>query len=317
MSSAGDWCLIESDPAVFTELLEKFGVGGAQLEEVYSMDPASFAALQPVHGLVFLFKIDRDQYTAEQSKGVVSPPPANMFFAKQVINNACATQALLSVLLNVKHEDLSLGDTLSEFREFTKDFDPALRGLSLSNCDAIRTVHNSFARQTLFEIESKVASKDDELYHFIGYLPYGGRVYEMDGLQDGPIDHGAVPEGGCWLDVARPVIARRMEGAGEIRFNLMAVTSDRASVCQRQLKELGPGGDPVQVRELEEALAAERERRQRWKAENVRRRHNYLPLIVNLMQMLAQRGRLLPVYEAAKKRAEEVEKSKKSRAAAK
>ena len=61
-------------------------------------------------------------------------------------------------------------------------------------------------------------------------------------------DHGAVAEGGCWLDVARPVIARRMEGAGEIRFNLMAVTSDRASVCQRRLKELGPGGDPVQVR---------------------------------------------------------------------
>jgi len=313
MSGAGDWCLIESDPAVFTELLEKFGVSGAQLEEIYCMDDQTFESLQPIHGLVFLFKIDKDQYTAEQSKSVVSPP-ANMFFAKQVINNACATQALLSLLLNVKHEDLKLGDTLTEFKEFTKDFDPALRGLSLSNCDAIRTVHNSFARQTLFEIESKVATKDDDLYHFIGYMPYGGRVYEMDGLQDGPIDHGAVGAGQSWLEVARPVIARRMEAAGasgEIRFNLMALTSDRAMLCERRL---AAGGDPQQMREATEALALERERRARWQAENVRRRHNYLPLIVRMLQMLAERGRLMPVYEAAKKRGEEVEKSKKSRA---
>lgn len=47
----------------------------------------------------------------------------------QVINNACATQAIVSVLLNCSHPDVLLGDTLSEFREFSQSFDAAVRKL--------------------------------------------------------------------------------------------------------------------------------------------------------------------------------------------
>lgn len=45
----------------------------------------------------------------------------------QVINNACATQAIVSVLLNCSHSDMLLGDTLTEFREFSQSFDAAVR----------------------------------------------------------------------------------------------------------------------------------------------------------------------------------------------
>lgn len=45
----------------------------------------------------------------------------------QVINNACATQAIISVLLNCSHPDMLLGDTLTEFREFSQSFDAAVR----------------------------------------------------------------------------------------------------------------------------------------------------------------------------------------------
>lgn len=37
-----------------------------------------------------------------------------------------------------------------------------------------------------------------------------GRIYELDGLRDGPIDHGAVSPEQDWLDVVRPIIMKRI-----------------------------------------------------------------------------------------------------------
>ena len=43
---------------------------------------------------------------------------------RQVIENACATQAILSVLLNLNHPDIDLGSNLNEFKSFVGNFDP-------------------------------------------------------------------------------------------------------------------------------------------------------------------------------------------------
>jgi len=61
-----------------------------------------------------------------------------LFLFVKVINNACATQAILSVLLNVSHPDVDLGDTLTTFKEFVSAFDSNMKGLALSNSDEIR-----------------------------------------------------------------------------------------------------------------------------------------------------------------------------------
>ena len=45
MSDSAEWTLIESDPAVFTELIKNFGVSGAQVEEVYTLDDETFASM--------------------------------------------------------------------------------------------------------------------------------------------------------------------------------------------------------------------------------------------------------------------------------
>merc|ERR1719300_1634213 len=156
MAAAGDWCLIESDPGVFTELIKGFGCTGVQVEEIWSLDKDSFENLKPVHGLIFLFKWVPDK---EPDGTVVQDSRLEkIFFAKQVINNACATQAILSILLNCTHQDVSLGETLSTFKDFAQNFDPALRGLSLSNSHLIRQVHNSFSRQQMFEFDEKMAN---------------------------------------------------------------------------------------------------------------------------------------------------------------
>ena len=69
-----------------------------------------------------------------------------------------------------------MGNVLSNFREFAKEFDPVNKGWALSNSDEIRTVHNSFARQTVFEFDSRSAKEDDDVFHFVAYLPIKGRL---------------------------------------------------------------------------------------------------------------------------------------------
>ena len=79
---------------------------------------------------------------------------SNIYFAKQVINNACGTQALLNIMMNAK--GLELGKELTEFKEFTADFPADLKGEAMSNSDMLRSCHNSFARPEPFEMEQVV-----------------------------------------------------------------------------------------------------------------------------------------------------------------
>jgi ubiquitin carboxyl-terminal hydrolase L5 len=303
---AGTWCLIESDPGVFSELIREFGVTGLQVEELWSLDAEHFDRLKPVHGLIFLFKWIGPS-SAEEVKGSVVQDSRleKIFFAKQVIQNACATQAIISILMNCEDAGMELGPVLGEFKEFTKSFDPAMKGLALSNQDVIRSVHNSFSRQNVFEFDQKSASKDEDVYHFVTYIPIEGRLYELDGLKDGPIDHGVIHEGKDWTEVVRPVLQDRINkySEGEIHFNLLAVISDRKGMYERQLTELeARGAQTTEVIRLRELIEEEQVKRNRYRLENVRRKHNYLPLIVQFLKELASHNQLLPLLEKAKEK---------------
>ncbi|XP_047040999.1 ubiquitin carboxyl-terminal hydrolase isozyme L5 [Helicoverpa armigera] len=312
MESAGDWCLIESDPGVFTQLIKKFGASGVQVEELWTIDDGIFETLRPVHGLIFLFKFLQHE---EPSGPIVTDSRLDkIYFAKQVINNACATQAVISLLLNCDHPDVDLGPELRSLKEFSMSFDAKMRGLTLSNSQTIRTAHNSMAQQPLFEFDPKAASKDDEAYHFVGYMPIDGRLYELDGLQEGPIDHGPIAPEQDWLDVVRPIIMKRINvyTEGEIHFNLMALVSDRRMIYERQLKDLlvesevlGMETDEIdnEMPRLSMLIDYEDVKMMKYKQEMARRRHNYLPFIITLLRILAEEKKLMPLLEKAKERA--------------
>ena len=258
-----------------------------------------------------------------------------LFFAKQVVTNACATQAILrwallcdwrvfvrrfcsclflscSVILNA--ENVELGEVMSSFKQFTADFTPELRGEAIGSCGPLREAHNSYARPEPFEIESRAAKEDDDVFHFISYVPFNGCVYELDGLKKGPIELAKIKPGESWLVPAREIIKARINKyvASEIRFNLLQVTKDLRSQWKARIAELekivaGDGmdtgadnADPAtELENLRNKLAMEEEKFKSWREENIRRRHNYVPFIMNLLQGLGEKGHLTPLLQAA------------------
>jgi len=212
---------------------------------------------------------------------------------------------------------VELGNTLSVFKEFTSSFDAGMKGLALSNSEEIRSIHNSFARQSIFEFDSKPQNKEDEdIFHFVAYVPINGRIYELDGLQEGPLDHGRIPEGADWLDHVRPVIEQRMAKyqTGEIHFNLMAVIQDKLLGYKRQIEAISSQApiNEAMLSEVRIRMAEEQEIRQRWAKENIRRRHNYLPFIIELLKFLAADKALQGIYDKAKEKSLEQHQKKQA-----
>lgn len=78
--------------------------------------------------MIFLFKwLSGSKPGEEPPDGTFDHDAAeNIFFAAQTIQNACGTQALLSVLLN-QDDKVDVGPHLKEFKEFTSAFPSEVR----------------------------------------------------------------------------------------------------------------------------------------------------------------------------------------------
>lgn len=115
-----------------------------------------------------------------------------------------------------------------------------------------------------------------------------------------------------WLHKIGDVIGQRIAAyeSKEIRFNLMALVQDRRTSLRHQLEQLESSMDTEATPEsdasaldLQDQLASEEHKHEKWRNENIRRKHNYIPLIFNMAKLLAERGELRPLIDAAKAKA--------------
>jgi len=304
-----------------------------QVEELYDLEQSTFEKLKPVYGLIFLFKWQKE----EDNRAALEGGVPGVFFANQVISNACATQAIISILLNC--QEISLGTELSNFKSFTMDLPSEMKGEAIGNSSLIREAHNSFGRAEPFMFEEKkTADEDDDIYHFIGYVPVNGALYELDGLKNGPILLGECTNAN-WLDKVRPAIQARIQkySQKEIRFNLLGLIQNKKEGFTHKIGLLNKrkaainsklsGGATMdtsdeheiplptstdelkhelkavesEIKDFEQGIQDEEARYAKWRAENVRRKHNYVPFVYNFLKLLAERGKLSGLMDSTTK----------------
>ena len=138
------WCTIESDPGVFTELVEKFGASGCEFAELYSLDDANSHNSSQYSGSYFC--------SGGRARRTTGPAALKFptIFAVGVVSNGVRRKRFSGVVKQGRREGLTLGPALEELKT-AADLPFDMRGLAIENAEKIRTAHNAFARPEPFE----------------------------------------------------------------------------------------------------------------------------------------------------------------------
>lgn len=98
----------------------------------------------------------------------------------------------------------------------------------------------------------------------------------------------------------------------------MAIISDRKKAYEKQLTELTKNVEnssmetdtaQIQINNLKQLIEDEEMKMKKYRIENIRRKHNYLPLIMEVLKALAENGELSKLLEKEKERKKNSKKS--------
>jgi len=189
------WVPLESNPELMTYYSKKLGATKGTWVDVFSLEEENLGfILQPVVAVVFLFA-SSDKYEAslkqedeQREEASESNRNSELFFMKQLINNACGAIAILhSLVNNAKEVQLKTEGALSKFISQTSRLTPLEVGEALIQAFEIEAIHKEVAQAG----QTNAPRPDDEVEpHFVALVHKGGNLYELDGCRTSPINHG-------------------------------------------------------------------------------------------------------------------------------
>ncbi|RYP69793.1 hypothetical protein DL771_005902 [Monosporascus sp. 5C6A] len=257
------WVELESEPGFFNAMLQDLGAQDFKVQEVFGLDEMALGMLsKPVHGLIFLYQYIEGPEPSQNRQQC----PDHLWFANQTTANACATLALMNIIMNA--EGVAFGTELQQFKDSTRSMPPAHRGHMLDVNDFIRAVHNSVARRIDLAAEDLLLDNKYEVgvkrkkrgtqsqktgkkpvlkkpatprkkseietpFHYIAYVPVNGQVWELDGFETQPLCIGSYKD--SWLDTVGPAIQNRMMLNEALSYNLLAVCQSPLTSISRSL----------------------------------------------------------------------------------
>ncbi|KAI8147473.1 ubiquitin carboxyl-terminal hydrolase [Fennellomyces sp. T-0311] len=302
------WLLIEPDPGSFSQLCTRMGVNGVQVEPIRSLNRDFIRDLRPIYGIILLLrhkpeKSHRDEMFTTNS---------NVYFANQVVHDAYAMYAMLSVLLN-REESLELGADLLSFKEFTGDFPPMLKGLSVTNSKRLKDAHNGVARCQRQQIPFSVWSVIEDRRH-VYQRRLVGKAYLRSAIER-QLDYcdpnwRIAFRAHQWEDEYKHALETERCKRGvalHIYYPLCRSIEDLPANDRAELDaevETGINGRPVQelvdlwlqnqddsIR-LYARLGEEQDKHEHYENDTVRRQHDYTPFIRTFISRLVARGHL-------------------------
>ncbi|GAA99303.1 uncharacterized protein L969DRAFT_102675 [Mixia osmundae IAM 14324] len=219
------WVPLEANPDVMNAWCAKLGLDTSRASfcDIYGLDPDLLAMVpQPVYAVLLLFPVT-DAYEKHREEERVATKHqdeavSHAIYFKQTIGNACGTMGLLHGLAN---SDAPIGSDTPLRRLFERctDATPLERAKLLEHDSELEAAHSETAQTGQTAAPDADAKVD---LHFVAFVAVRGRLLELDGRKDSPIDHG--PVSSLLTDTAKVITDKFLRFAGDsLQFSLMAL----------------------------------------------------------------------------------------------
>ncbi|KAK3906480.1 hypothetical protein C8A05DRAFT_29686 [Staphylotrichum tortipilum] len=229
---------LESDPAVFNDLIRLLGVPPSlSFFDILLLDgPHDLPG--PALALVLVLpttegyerrKAAEDADDDDDRDGKDGEDGEHVVWYRQTINNACGLYAILHALSNgAARDELGTASPMAALIDACAALSAAdQRAAILESSAELEEAYASVARQGSSAVPD--SAEDEVDFHYVCFVsPRGsGRLYELDGDRRGPIDRGLLilgPGEDLLAPAATDVIRGYMEReGGNVNFSLMAL----------------------------------------------------------------------------------------------